>query len=202
MAKKISTRISSTLYRDAKGRIQSFNKISPENNHRRYEGKEIKLKFAQAVQTATKEKIIDKETGKPRIKITTKTEYFGEFGKKVSKRDFLRYQNGIKIQAKQTSGAPRVIEEKTFLGFTILNEINNRLIENLPTYYKGKLITPDNYLEIAEKLRKKITGKPAKTEEEKKNKKYKLFGMQFFSDTTAEIFEASTEEEEEEENEQ
>ena len=196
MAKIKHTRLSATTYRDARGRIQSYAKISPKNNPRRIEGKEIQNKFVSVKVTATKEKVIDEVTGKPRIKVTRKEEYFFDFGKKATKRDLQRYQNGLKIEAEQ-KGTRQITEEKTFLGFSIIAEINNRLEAGEATFYKEKLITAQNYTQIINEIRKKIKGKPKKDEKGKiSSEPQKLFGMNFFTDDTAEIFEATTEEEE------
>ena len=53
-----------------------------------------------------------------------------------------------------------------------------------PTYYKGELITKSNYVKITSDIRKQVYSPP---KNETEQSKYGIFGINFFSDGSAEI---------------
>lgn len=164
--------LSDNLFRDEKGRIRSLNKVSPEQQRKIYEGEK-----PENIKNPPVEKIIKTEmirTEKNKIEKKQVIEYVLENGKKVDEFAYNRFLRD------KINDNPEFIINRTFNNkFDILTEINNAFVKDVPIIYKGKQITPSNYVNVTSGIRDMINNG-------KESGKYPIFSVNEY-DTYIEV---------------
>ena len=140
------------LFRDAKGRIRSLTKISPENQQRIYENKPLIIRDIEV------KKFGRKVSKNGRIKVVEQTRYFDAETKKfVSETEYLQNLN----TKKQFHPEISEVENTRFaIRWEVLDEIKDKIKRGERVYYKGKQITPGNLTKLIRQIKNDIKEAP------------------------------------------